>query len=143
LALNWSFARTTGAHFKFRVVAVPPTSDDNTGHGERGTASIELVAAVPFLLLALAVAAQIALAGQALWSASVAARAGARAALVGGNAKTAARRALPEAMRAGAEVSEEDGGDGAVSVKVPIPTLLPHLPELKVGARSGLGDGDE
>jgi len=60
------------------VVGVPPTSDDNTGHGERGTASVELVAAVPFLLLALAVAAQIALAGQALWSASVAARAGAR-----------------------------------------------------------------
>ena len=42
-----------------------------------GTASVELVAAVPFLLLALAVAAQIALAGQALWSASVAARPGA------------------------------------------------------------------
>ena len=48
---------------------MPPTSDDNTGHGERGTASIELVAAVPFLLLTLAVAAQIALAGQdKLWS---------------------------------------------------------------------------
>ena len=125
------------------MVCVPPTSDDNTGHGERGTASIELVAAVPFLLLALAVAAQIALAGQALWSASVAARAGARAALVGGDAKAAARRALPEAMRAGAEIEEEDEGDGVVSVKVPVPTLLPRLPEVKVGARSGLGDGDE
>ena len=121
---------------------MPPTSDDNTGHGERGTASIELVAAVPFLLLALAVAAQIALAGQALWSASVAARAGARAALVGGDAKAAARRALPAAMRDGAVV-EEDEGDGVVSVKVPVPTLLPHLPEVKVGARSGLGDDGE
>ncbi|MBA3866912.1 MAG: pilus assembly protein, partial [Solirubrobacterales bacterium] len=48
------------------------------GHRERGTASVELIAVVPFLLLALLVAAQIALAGQALWSASVAARAGAR-----------------------------------------------------------------
>jgi hypothetical protein len=119
------------------VVGVPPTSDDNTGHGETGTASIELVAAVPFLLLALAVAAQIALAGQALWSASVAARAGARAALVGADPKAAARRALPEVMRGGAEVEDDDG---AVAVKVPVPTLLPQLPVVKVGARSGLGD---
>ena len=120
---------------------MPPTNDSNMSHGERGTASIELVAAVPFLLLALAVAAQIALAGQALWSASVAARAGARAALVGADPKKAARQALPAPMRDGAVV-EEDEDDGAVSVKVPIPTLLPELPELKVGARSGLGDGD-
>jgi Flp pilus assembly protein TadG len=118
---------------------VPTKSADNVSHGERGTASIELVAAVPFLLLALAVAAQIALAGQALWSASVAARAGARAALVGNDPKAAARQALPEVMRDGAEVSE---ADGAVAVKVPVPTLLPDFPELKVGARSGLG-GDE
>jgi Flp pilus assembly protein TadG len=123
------------------VVGVPPTSVDNTSHGERGTASVELVAAVPFLLLALAAAAQIALAGQALWSASVAARAGARAALIGADPKAAARRALPDAMRDGAVV-EEDEGEGAVSVRVPVPTLLPSLPEVTVGARSGLGDGD-
>ncbi|HEX3737813.1 MAG TPA: hypothetical protein VHV53_09750 [Solirubrobacterales bacterium] len=132
--------RATGAHFGARVIHVPPQSADNTGHGEKGTASVELVAVVPFLLLALAVAAQIALAGQALWSASVAARAGARAALVGGDAEAAARRALPAAMREGASVEEEDEG-GAVAVKVPVPTLLPHLPLVKVGARSGLGDG--
>jgi hypothetical protein len=121
------------------VVGVPPTSVHNKGHGEQGTASVELIAAVPFLLLALAVAAQIALAGQALWSASVAARAGARAELVGGDAKAAARRALPTAMRAGADVTEEE--DEGVAVKVPVPTLLPSLPEVKVGARSGLGEG--
>jgi hypothetical protein len=120
------------------VVLVPPQSADNKSHGEAGTASVELVATIPFLLLALAVAAQIALAGQALWSASVAARAGARAALVGGDPKSAARRALPDSMRAGAEVEEED--DAGVAVKVPIPTLLPQLPEVKVGARSGLED---
>ena len=121
---------------------MPPRSADNTSHGERGTASVELVAAVPFLLLALAVAAQIELAGQALWSASVAARAGARAALVGADPKAAARRALPAAMREGAVV-EEDEDDGAVSVRVPVPTLLPRLPEVKVDARSALGEGDD
>ena len=120
---------------------MPPTSADNTSHGERGTASVELIAAIPFLLLALAAAAQIALAGQALWSASVAARAGARAALVGADPKVAARRALPAEMRDGAVV-EEDEDDGTISVKVPVPTLLPQLPVVKVGARSGLGDGD-
>jgi hypothetical protein len=124
------------------VVLVPPQSADNTGHGEEGTASVELVAVIPFLLLALAVTAQIALAGQALWSASVAARAGARAALVGGDPRAVARQALPPSMRAGAEVeADPDGGDEGIAVKVPVPTLLPHLPELKVGARSGLGDG--
>ena len=120
---------------------MPPKSADNAGHGEKGTASVELIAAVPFLLLALAAAAQIALAGQALWSASVAARAGARATLIGADPKAAARRALPPAMRDGVLV-EEGEDDGAVSVKVPVPTLLPRLPEVKVGARSGLGDGD-
>ena len=76
---------------------------------EDGTASVEMVAVIPFLLLAVLVAAQIGLAGHALWSASVAARAGARAALVGGEAAAAARRALPPSMRDGAEVSDGDG----------------------------------
>lgn len=105
---------------------------------EGGTASVEMVAVVPFLLLAVLVAAQIGLAGQALWSAGVAARAGARAALVGGDAKTAARRALPSTMRAGAEVSDGD----SVSVRVAIPRLLPGMPRVMVGARSGLADRD-
>src|SRR5436309_2815131 len=58
---------------------MPPRAD-SAAHGEEGTASVELVAVVPFLLLAMLAVAQIALAGQALWAASVAARAGARAA---------------------------------------------------------------
>jgi hypothetical protein len=105
---------------------------------EGGTASVELIAAVPFLLLAVLVAAQLGLAGQALWSAGVAARAGARAALVGGDAPVAARRALPSSMRDGAEVSDE----GGVSVKVEIPRLLPGMPRLTVGAQAALGAGD-
>jgi hypothetical protein len=106
-------------------------------HGEEGTASVELVAVVPFLLLGVLVAAQLALAGQALWSAGVAARAGARAALVGGDAAAAARSALPPSMRKEAEVEEGEG----VSVRVEVPRLIP-LPELRVRARSGLEPGD-
>jgi hypothetical protein len=113
---------------------VPPRTASSRGHGEEGTASVELIAAIPFLALAVLVAAQIALAGQALWSAGVAARAGARAALVGGNAERAARLALPPSMRAGAEVD----GSGEVSVRVAVPRLLPKLPRVTVGARSGL-----
>jgi hypothetical protein len=97
-----------------------------------------LIAVVPFLLLAVAVAAQIALAGQALWSASVAARAGARARLVGRDAGAAARRALPDSMRPDAKVRD----DGAVSVRVAVPHLLPGLPRVTVGARSSLEAGD-
>lgn len=109
----------------------------SSGHREEGTASVELIAAVPFLLLAILVAAQLALVGQALWSAGVAARAGARAALVDGDATAAARRTLPSALRETAEVKDEDG----VSVRVVVPRLLPAMPRLKVSARSGLGDG--
>jgi hypothetical protein len=106
----------------------------NSFRREGGTASVELVAVVPFLLLAVLVAAQIGLAGQALWSAGVAARAAARAALVGGDAKAAARRALPPSMREEAEVSDGD----VVSVRVAIPRLLPAMPRVMVGASSGL-----
>jgi hypothetical protein len=107
--------------------------------GEEGTASVELIAILPFLLLALLVAAQVALAGHALWSASVAARAGARAGLVGRDATAAARRALPPSLREGAKVGDGDG----VSVRVPVPALLPRLPEVLVGARSELEADDD
>ncbi len=110
----------------------------SSAHREDGTASVELVAAVPFLLLAILVAAQIGLAGQALWSAGVAARAGARAALVGGDAARAARRALPSSLRKGAKVSDED----PISVQVAIPRLLPGMPVLTVGAKAALETGD-
>jgi hypothetical protein len=117
---------------------MPRRSASSAAPGEEGSASVELIAVLPFLLLAILVAAQIALAGQALWSASVAARAGARAALVGGDASTAARRALPPSLRAGSMVR---GGDD-VSVRVPVPRLLPQLPRLLVGARASLESGD-
>ncbi|HSS33057.1 MAG TPA: hypothetical protein VLL27_07225 [Solirubrobacterales bacterium] len=114
---------------------MPSSASSSQGHRERGTASVELIAVVPFLLLAVLAAAQIALAGHALWSASVAARAGARAALVGGDPAGAARQALPTSMRDGARVDDSAG----VSVRVPVPRLLPKLPRVMVGASSGLG----
>lgn len=109
-----------------------------SNHGEDGTASVETVAAVPFLLLAVLVAAQLGLAGYALWSAAIAARAGARADLVGGDPLSAARRALPPVLRDDAEL----GADGAVSVRIPIPRLLPPMPRLMVGAEAALESGD-
>ena len=117
---------------------MPPKTASSAGHREGGTASVELVAVVPFLLLAVLAVVQIALAGQALWSAGVAARAGARAALVGREATAAARRALPPSLRQGSKVE----GDGEVSVRVPVPRLFPGLPRVMVGARADLEPGD-
>jgi hypothetical protein len=97
-----------------------------------------LVAVLPFMLLAVLVAAQIALAGYALWSASIAARAGARAALVGGDAATAARKALPPSMRGGSKVDDS----AEVSVRVGVPRLLPVLPKVMVGAKTAMEPGD-
>jgi hypothetical protein len=104
---------------------------------EIGSASIELVGVLPFLLLAILVAAQLALAGQALWSAGVAARAGARAAVVRGDVEGTVRAALPPSMRRGARVGEA----GAISVEVPVPRLLPGLPPVSVAASTKLGPG--
>jgi hypothetical protein len=103
--------------------------------GEGGTASVELIAVMPFLFLAVLAVAQLGLVGQALWSAGVAARAGARAALVGGSAPKAARAALPTSMRQGSAVREEDG----VTVRVAVPRLLPGLPRIEIAARTSLG----
>jgi hypothetical protein len=94
--------------------------------GERGQASVELVAVLPALLLCVAVAAHALSAGWALWSAASAARAGARAELVGGDAKAAARRALPASLRRGSRVSA--GERTGVSVRV-----TPLLPGVELG----------
>lgn len=104
------------------------------GGGERGSASVELVGVLPFLVVAVLVAAQLGVAGAALWSAAIASRAGARAELVGGDGAGAARAALPAALSDGAEV---EAGEG-VAVRVRVPALVPGFPDLSVGTRSGL-----
>jgi hypothetical protein len=106
--------------------------------GEDGQASVELVAAIPVLLVATLVVAQLAVAGYALWSAGAAARAGARAGYVGGDAEAAARRSLPAPLRRGARF-EDSGG---VEVRVRAPALLPGIPPVPVTARAGLDAGD-
>ena len=94
---------------------------------------------LPFLLLAVLAAAQIGVAGAALWSAGVAARAGARAALVGGDAAPAR-----EASAAGRPAPGGRGGAKAMRSRSgsPIPRLLPMMPVLRVGAKAALESGD-
>jgi hypothetical protein len=106
--------------------------------GERGQASVELIAAIPALALVTLLVAQLALAGYALWSAGIAARAGARAAYVGGDGERAARASLPEPLRKDAMIRDRSG----LRVEVRTPSLVPGLPRVPVTARSGLGTGD-
>ena len=119
-----------------------PASPD-PGSSQSGAVSIELVATLPFLGLALLVAAQIAISGAALWSAAISARAGARAQQVGAEPGPAARRALPPPLREGAGVTHGEGvGEGkGIRVRVEVPKLLPGLPPIAVGAHSSLGPG--
>ena len=118
---------------------MPSPHVDPAGH--RGGVSVELVATLPFLGLALLVAAQIAIAGAALWSAAVSARAAARAQEIGSEPAAAARRALPPSLREGAQVSHGAGEGKGVRVRVAVPKLLPGLPPVAVDARSSLGPG--
>jgi hypothetical protein len=105
---------------------------------DRGQASVELVAAIPVLTLVTLLVAQLALAGYALWSAGVAARAGARAAYVGGDGERAARGSLPEPLSRDATVSDGNG----LRVRVLTPSLVPGVPRVPVTARAELGVED-
>jgi hypothetical protein len=98
---------------------------------------VELIAAIPVLALATLLLAQLVLAGYALWSAGVAARAGARAAYVGGDPRRAARASLPPALRQRASVTR----DNPVRVRLRAPSLVPGLPGVPLSARAGLGPG--
>lgn len=104
---------------------------------DEGSVSLELVGSVPVVLLCLLAAVQITLGGYALWSAGLAARAGARAELTGRDPAGAARRALPPGLRADSVV--EDGR--AVRVGVVLPRVLPLLPESRVFGSGDLGGG--
>lgn len=94
------------------------------GSREDGQAAVELCALLP-LVAALALGLwQVAVWGQAAWSAGSAARAGARAHAVGADPLFAARRALPNALRTGLRV--RPGADGQVEVTVAVPLVVGH-----------------
>jgi hypothetical protein len=96
-----------------------------SGQG-RGQASVEVLAALPVLVLAAALALQLLLVGYTLTIADGAAEAGALAGAAGQDARSAARSALPGWARGRSRVSAEGGG---VRVEVRPPTPLPALAE--------------
>jgi len=105
---------------------------------ERGQASVELVASLPFVLLLAALIWQFALAGHTLLVTAHAARVAARAELVSSDVRSAARSAVPEGLRRGVLVERE--GD-AVRVRVRMPVLLHRWQSpLRLGASSSLGE---
>jgi TadE-like protein len=106
-----------------------------------GQASVELVAAVPLVLLAALAAWQLARAGHTAWLSAHAARAAARAEAVGESPSAAARSALPDAMERDLEVERRREGGVRVSVRVPILVRAWSSP-VRVAASSSLGRSD-
>ncbi|MBF6620957.1 MAG: pilus assembly protein [Patulibacter sp.] len=103
----------------------PTSADPRAGRpwigAERGQASVELVALLPLFALILLALVQACLAGYAAWSATTAARAGARAHAVGTDVERAVRAAAPIGG-AGARIARDED---AITVRVPVPSVLP------------------
>jgi pilus assembly protein CpaE len=111
-----------------------------TTANERGQASVELVAVLPFVVLAGLICWQLALAGHVAWMSAHAARAAARAEVVGEDPGAAARSALPNGLERGLEVRRT--GSGGVRVSVAVPLLLHRWrTPLTVSASARLGEG--
>jgi len=105
---------------------------------ERGQASVELLGALPFVLLVGALLWQLTLAGESAWLCANAARAGARAEVVGRSATAAARSALPRSLANGLRVDRAKGG--AVRVRMRLPLLLRSWKSpWSISATAGLG----
>ena len=107
--------------------------------GDRGQASIELVAALAVVALLAGLCWQLALEGHAAWLTANAARSAARAEIVGHSPRSAARSALPSSLERGLEVKRVGGGRVRVSTRVP--WLLPHwAAPIGVSATASLGE---
>jgi hypothetical protein len=89
-----------------------------------GQASVELIAALPALALAAALALQLLLVGYAVTIADGAAEAGALAGVAGKDARAAARQALPGWARGRSSVR---AAGGRVTVELRPPAPLPAL----------------
>lgn len=105
---------------------------------ENGQATVELLGVVPAVLVAGLAAWQLVLVGHTAWLSAHAARAAARADLVGEDPAAAARSALPAGLEHGLEVRSE--GDGSTRVGVAVPLVHPSWGgAVKVAARTSLG----
>jgi hypothetical protein len=107
---------------------------------ESGQASVETVAMVPLVLLAAAVAWQLVLTGHTLWLAAGAARAAARAELVGESPARAARSALPRSLERELSVQRVEGGGVRVELRLPL-LIREWRSPVEIGAASSLGAG--
>lgn len=87
--------------------------------GERGQASVELLAMLPLLLIAALLVWQLLLAGYAVTSAENAARNASRAEALGDDGREVAEESLSFGLDKGAKV-EIDGDVASVRVRVPI-----------------------
>lgn len=120
------------------AVALPEQVPDEEARQRRGTGgsvSLELVGALPVIAVSLLAALQLAVAGYVFWSAGTAARAGARAVLIGREPAAAVRRALPGVLAERSKITRRDG----VTVAVKLPGLVPGLPETWLKGSSDLG----
>ena len=101
---------------------------------------METVALVPLVLLAAAVAWQLVLTGHTLWLCAHAARAAARADLVGTSPERAARSALPRSLEGELSVRRVDGGGIRVRLRLPLVVRAWKSP-IDLAASSSLGGG--
>src|SRR3712207_1338896 len=108
---------------RIRVPALGDRSGTFDWASEKGQASVELVALLPVVALAVMCAWQAAVAGHAVWSVGAAARAAARADAIGADAEAAARARLTRALEQDLRVRREDGWV-RVSVRVPVVSPL-------------------
>lgn len=87
---------------------------------QEGSATLELVAYLPFVVLAALVAGQLYVAAWTATHTTVAARAAARADSLGREPTSAAGDALPRSLRDDLQVVSRDGSGWRVTVKIPL-----------------------
>ena len=104
---------------------------------EEGQATVELLGVIPVLIAAGLAVWQLVLVGHTAWVSAHAARAAARAELVGKDAAAAARSAVPEGLESGLEVERDQ--EGGTRVRVPVPIVHPGWrAPVKLAARASL-----
>jgi hypothetical protein len=101
---------------------------------QRGQATVELIAAIPLVVLAGAIALQLLLAGYALTLADGAAEAGALALAAGRPARAAVEESLPAWTADRTEITVRGG---EVTVRLRPPSLLPFVGDRLAVASSG------